>query len=1620
MKRNNLLHIILYILLFGFQIKAEIGEGISPVGTLTSKFTVSNLGEGISSVDVLTSKFFNIYAEGISSVGTLTSYPGPGFSIIKGRVLNESGQPMVNAEVLLTGNNVSETTFTDNFGDYFFAGLASGNYNVSVRGSTGNYLSYNLSVSGGIYIQNLNFAIPTGNQYFAITSELKLYANNITTIQPDYIKATGNVNINGILYFSGEVTVDKRINNYYPVVSGNGTLSANNIQGQNYDIASGNFKYVAVDSQLIPTDNNHLLNATWLLYGFGTKIGTLEFGLVEEYVKSDFLLLNLPVPLKQLIDYVIKDDPLGPMPYPSKIAGGKTYSRINGVGESLDFTIRNPIIIGGVAVDTFNIHYNTALHTLGGKLYVTFPGLKFKGKTNNKNIFEGIPIDIKNNEGEKIYSTDFNSLIELQKIAGSKFLGFGLEIEFVEGAINRFIFAVSTKIPLDATGLFITKIAGGVDDWSTSNWKAIANVNIETGLELPIIGPPVGLKDFGVEIAPWTYFQGGGIFQIFKNNVANGYLIYDGNEKNLKLTGALNLADIIMGNVNTSLKWGEFIGSANATIKTPSDLPFFLNWAENQILASSLVEVHNFTMQTQVQLWKLSLAQKVEFGKQTFPWFHYYLGLNLNSLVQIWKGKKGNEQAITFQVPANTPQLFVVAGNDINLFDFTLLGPTGKVYNSTNTSYTQFDSSKQTLMLVDKPEDGEWQFVTSQTGNITVETMGFDQQPTTLLKAPGTRGTESNVINLKFNDYSDTLEVEVFYDSDNKNYDGVFIKKFELVNNADLNFLWENNDVSNGEYFIYCRIDDGQNAPVLHYAPGSIVVNNSAFNAVPQNLTVVQVGDSIKAEWDIPSSATTSMTIIYYKNITSGRVDQAVVADSDYAYLKNLEYGQAYEFWALLVDVDNTFGPKSNVQNLVFVNHAQNNPPYFTLKPDSSWIFIEGETKNFNLTASDADGNPITFNVSQNPLGMTVNGSQLTWTPTYDDRGAYNILLTASDGTDVDSVHQEVIVYTQEQMAVKVDFNSHNLYENDNMFIKLNNYKSPNQFETVTLRNKMTNEEVTVNCRRVDDFQFIGEFDLSYAKKSNVTVRNGDTLEVIYNNGKTEYSTYAIYDSTEQSSDNVPPAAISDLQILSAGQNQIEVRWTATGDDGNIGEALKYDIRYSYSPILSESDYLTANLYNASIYPSQNGQNDSVTIHLKDLINSADHDTIYFAIKAEDEMQNRSTLSNCEQYHYLIVPDLVNASVQNVYNINIDWSGLKKESWGLEEKGNVTIDHYKVHRKRDENYFVEIADSVETSTYVDTLFSSLDGTYQYGIQAVYDGGESDTAFSNSVILNRFADIRILCAIEDSTNYQDVNLSMEGLDTVYHQIYSRITNPTGLIIIDNVYQSNYILEISKTGYPTIIDTITVTDTTNQFAYMLKNSITRNIKLAVEGFYNSSLNQLNINDTVTVYLRNAASPYSIVDSAISVIDSLTFTGQFNFKNINDGTYYMVIKHRNSIETWSKNGGELLIKGSTANYSFVDSSSRAYGNNMKLINGNWCIFSGDVNQDGIIDSTDLTIIGDDAFDYSTGYRITDLTGDGFVDLKDLTVCDDNAFNGVQVIKPQVETIAKPVSRELIIKEE
>ena len=171
------------------------------------------------------------------------------------------------------------------------------------------------------------------------------------------------------------------------------------------------------------------------------------------------------------------------------------------------------------------------------------------------------------------------------------------------------------------------------------------------------------------------------------------------------------------------------------------------------------------------------------------------------------------------------------------------------------------------------------------------------------------------------------------------------------------------------------------------------------------------------------------------------------------------------------------------------------------------------------------------------------------------------------------------------------------------------------------------------------------------------------------------------------------------------------------------------------------------------------------------------------------------------------------------------------------------------------------------------------------------------------------------------------------------------------------------------------------------YYLNNNVMRSVKINQEDPDVSPANEV---EDITVELHNATFPYALVATANTTLKT-NGNAVCNFPTAPSGNYYVVVKTRNAIETWSNT--PQTIGAVPLNYSFATNASKAYGNNMNLVAANtWSFYSGDVNDDQNIDLIDLAIVQTDINNFLYGSLATDINGDGNVDLLDATNVENN----------------------------
>lgn len=189
---------------------------------------------------------------------------------------------------------------------------------------------------------------------------------------------------------------------------------------------------------------------------------------------------------------------------------------------------------------------------------------------------------------------------------------------------------------------------------------------------------------------------------------------------------------------------------------------------------------------------------------------------------------------------------------------------------------------------------------------------------------------------------------------------------------------------------------------------------------------------------------------------------------------------------------------------------------------------------------------------------------------------------------------------------------------------------------------------------------------------------------------------------------------------------------------------------------------------------------------------------------------------------------------------------------------------------------------------------------------------------------------------------------------------------------------------------------------------------NLSLYLEGLYNPVTHRMGsplgftsgpctdgIADNIQVILHSATDYSDVVfTTGISTLSMQGHSRVLVPASFN-GSYYITVRHRNSIETVS--AMPVPFAGNMISYDFTDLALKAYGSNMiQMADGKYAFYAGDVNQDGSVDIGDMSPVDNDNSNFVNGYLATDVNGDGTIDTADMTIIDNNASGFVRIVIP------------------
>lgn len=197
--------------------------------------------------------------------------------------------------------------------------------------------------------------------------------------------------------------------------------------------------------------------------------------------------------------------------------------------------------------------------------------------------------------------------------------------------------------------------------------------------------------------------------------------------------------------------------------------------------------------------------------------------------------------------------------------------------------------------------------------------------------------------------------------------------------------------------------------------------------------------------------------------------------------------------------------------------------------------------------------------------------------------------------------------------------------------------------------------------------------------------------------------------------------------------------------------------------------------------------------------------------------------------------------------------------------------------------------------------------------------------------------------------------------------------------------------------------------------ISSGLKLDIKVFLEGFFNQATGFMNkvkdvnpetgqtfekfagdIVDLITIELHeqgNYGHPVLVIDNVELLTDG---TASFDIPAEFTADYYITVKHRNHLETVSKE--PVSFASFNVEYDFTTAANKAFGNNMhQLQTGVFGLYAGDVAQTGTVVLTDIVQVNAAARANDAGYIVTDINGDGQVNLSDIIIVNARARAGI-----------------------
>lgn len=419
--------------------------------------------------------------------------------------------------------------------------------------------------------------------------------------------------------------------------------------------------------------------------------------------------------------------------------------------------------------------------------------------------------------------------------------------------------------------------------------------------------------------------------------------------------------------------------------------------------------------------------------------------------------------------------------------------------------YIEDQVNKKLYYIVGNPIPGLWSINLDNVGNqeILADIIGEYIQNAVFMNNPIQNNNQID-IHWQDGDPNDSSYLQLFYDDDMENGNGVLISDTIPLSDSNNNYQWEAVQLEPGQYYMYAVITQESGEREVIYT-GKPIIIEPRFDG-PTSLQYEIINDSLKLSWDPVENIYNYHVFYTFKDSISFQSPSTVAGTDNHFTFSWLQPGRKYQMMIVAQDTSFNLSKPSNIISVDYMSETINNAPQISLAEEFKKYNLVGDGLSIKLNTLDQDDDKLTFNNSSIPENSSISNGYFTWTPNSGQVGPHQLKFIVEDSEGLeDSLIVNLNVLTREQMEASFLINRNFVYNpKDSVLIRLTDIDVNQDIDTVTYQDiqiRSTSEQISMKVKEtgVDanvymDHLYIG----NNTNKHSIELDVNDTIVIRY------------------------------------------------------------------------------------------------------------------------------------------------------------------------------------------------------------------------------------------------------------------------------------------------------------------------------------------------------------------------------------------------------------------------------------------------------------------------------------------------------------------------------------------